>query len=644
MVVILRLHNGIAGMQIFQQQIKLIFLSMLLLCVYTKLGAQCAAPINVFPYNEDFEASNGNWARSSAVHWDWGTIVPGSKSVITSAGGGNKCWIVGGLSGANYNSGNSYLQSPCFDFTSLVNPEIVLKVFWETERDFDGVHLQYSLDEGLSWTLLGTENSNSNCQAVNWYNLGSVRFVGFVPGWSGNVQTGGPSNCTNGLGSNQWLTAKHNMGFLGGQSKVVFRFVFGAGTICNNYEGFAVDDIMIRETPPVAADFNFNCVGNNTVDFTNSTLPCQTTVSWNFDDPGSGANNTSNQENPLHTFSGPGTYDVTVTVNFTSGPPAVKTKRVIILGLTPTVTGQNLCSTYQNGSASVAVVGGNGTYDYSWNTTPVQTTPSISNLAGGTYTVTVSANDACTEFTSVIIAGPAPINIAVQAAPATCQQTNGSVNVTVTGGTAPYQFAWSNSAATEDISGLPAGTYSLTVTDNNGCNASVNNILVDAVDVNIRVSLGRDTTICPGQQLVLRPGNFASYRWQDGSTTPAFTVTQTGLYFVEVGNAEGCKAEDSVNITVECTDVYFPASFTPNGDFLNETFGPVGDLSSLKDFNMLVYNRWGQLVFATGNPFIKWDGRFKAVDGGTHTFVWKASYRLRAGKLMHKKGTVTLLR
>ena len=65
-----------------------------------KMIAQCTTTINSFPYNEDFEAGDGNWVRSSSTHWEWGQII--SKPVITAAGGGTKCWLVGGFSGSTY--------------------------------------------------------------------------------------------------------------------------------------------------------------------------------------------------------------------------------------------------------------------------------------------------------------------------------------------------------------------------------------------------------------------------------------------------------------------------------------------------------------------------------------------------------------
>src|SRR4051812_45598366 len=104
-------------MQVIKHIFVVCFLGLAGLCFHQQIHAQCTSPINTFPYTETFEANNGNFTPSSNTHWQWGAIVPGTKNVITAAGAGQKCWIVGGLSGALYNQGNSYLQTPCFDFS-----------------------------------------------------------------------------------------------------------------------------------------------------------------------------------------------------------------------------------------------------------------------------------------------------------------------------------------------------------------------------------------------------------------------------------------------------------------------------------------------------------------------------------------------
>ena len=243
--------------------------------------AQCGTPINTFPYNEGFELNDGGWITGgTASDWAWGTP---SKPVITGAAGGSNCWVTAGLTGSTYNnSENSWLQSPCFDFTSLVYPRISFSVFWETERRFDGASLEYSINNGTTWTLIGSINDNS-CTASNWYNNAAVTFLGNTNGWSGNIQPTAGS-CLGGSGSSAWLPAWHDLSFLAGLPAVIFRFRFAAGLTCNNYDGFAIDDVVIGEAPANTGDFTYTCGSNRSVDFTSTASPCVSLYTWSFGD------------------------------------------------------------------------------------------------------------------------------------------------------------------------------------------------------------------------------------------------------------------------------------------------------------------------------------------------------------------------
>ena len=551
--------------------------------------------------------------------------------------------MVGGLSGSNYASGTSYLQSPCFDFTTLVNPELSFKIAYQTELGWDGVRLEYSIDQGSNWTALGSTNSNTNCQGLNWYNTTSIRYIGNNNGWSGDIFNGNTS-C-----NNQWMTAKHDISFLAGKSRVIFRFMFGAGTVNNNFDGFAFDDFSIKEIVPSVADFSYVCIGNNQFCFANIPSLCQTSIQWNFGDPLSGSSNNSNQQNPSHTFSGPGVYNVTLTINYSNTTtPSVIVKQVVIIEVDAVVTQPLLCSGNQNGIITANVDNGSTipfSYSYIWNTNPPQTSQTISNLASGTYSVTVSAPGSCEVSSSVILNPPPPaVNINLNVSNATCGLSNGTIVSTVTGGTAPYIYLWSNGASNASVNNLSSGTFSLTITDANNCIANQNNIVVNNNIIPANVFLGNDTTICEGQTLLLNAGTFSSYLWQDNSTTPTFLVTQTGIYNVSVVNSAGCSGSDEIKVTVECKGVFFPSSFTPNNDGLNDLFGPIGDIGNLRAYSFSVYNRWGQRLFTTNNPYLKWNGTYKSLPLETQSLVWIASYKLNDNNLQFKKGTITLLR
>ncbi len=389
----------------------------------TQSIAQCTSPISNFPYLQDFEANNGGWvAGGNFSDWAWGKP---NKTVITSALS-SKCWITGGLTGNLYNVNElSWVQSPCFDFTNNQYPYLKFKVFWETEKKFDGALLQYSINGGTTWATLGSVADAVDCLNGNWYNYTPVTYLtpptGGANGWSGSVAN--PTGCPSTSGSGGWVTAQHTFPILAGKPSVIFRFLFGAGSICNNFNGFAFDDFFVDVAPPNAANFTYTCTNSNTVSFTNTSTLCPT-LSWNFGDPTSGANNTSTAQTPSHTYATPGTYTVTLNAVGNGNAPSTITKNITILGVNASVVTPLNCSGNAIGSVTTTVTGSAGPFTYSWNTSPIQQTQTATNLAAGTYIVSVSAANTCTNTASVTLVAPATI-----AAPTTtpveyCQNTS----------------------------------------------------------------------------------------------------------------------------------------------------------------------------------------------------------------------------
>ncbi|MEI6898523.1 MAG: T9SS type B sorting domain-containing protein, partial [Bacteroidota bacterium] len=157
----------------------------------------------------------------------------------------------------------------------------------------------------------------------------------------------------------------------------------------------------------------------------------------------------------------------------------------------------------------------------------------------------------------------------------------------------------------------------------------------------IAIDLGKDTTIC-NDVITLKarfPGG--TYLWQDGSTDSVYIVTLPGDYRVVVGY-DGCSGSDSIRITKCSLVLWFPNSFTPNGDGHNDTFHPVG--SGFEKFSMRIYDRWGVMLFETSSVEPGWDGTYKGALCAEDTYVFKASYESTGGQAKQVTGTVTLLR
>lgn len=602
--------------------------------------AQC---ITSFPSKETFENSNGGWTTGgTSSDWAWGTPA---KPVINAAGAGIKSWVTGGLNRSAYNDGeNSWLMTRCYNFSGLTNPQVNFKIFWEIERRFDGAALEYTIDGGATWLRIGSETSNANCDGVNWYNFTPILYLGNTAGWSGNVQSTSGS-CQGGNGSGNWLTAMHKLNFLAGWPNVQFRFVFGAGTQCNGYDGFAVDDFEIRETPPNSASYSYTCNADRSISFFSTPAFCQQSVLWNFDDIASGSSNTSADQNPVHVFSAPGIYNVTFTVLTSNNAPANTSQIISVTELTTTQTDIR-CAGESTGSIS-AQVNPAGSYQYVWNTTPVQNTSSINNLTAGSYILTVSSPTTCSINKTIVITEPAALAVSIIATAAVCIQQNGSATTTVSGGVAPYNYLWSDGNTNSAINNLNSGDYSVKVTDANGCSTNDIPVVIPQVDYAVEVTLGPARNICPGETLLLNPlpGNYATYLWQDNSNAQTFSVTLTGNYALTVTDAFGCTGTASVNIVVDCSEIYFPSAFTPgDNDDRNPSFGPLGtNVGSASNYLLQVYNRAGQLIFSSRNPLERWFGTFKGKKLDTQLFVWQASFNYR-GKSHYEKGTLMLIR
>lgn len=625
--------------------------------VSKKAGAQCSTPISVYPYNEGFESSNGNWTTGGNFSdWVWGTPA---KTVINGAATGTKCWIVGGLTGSSYNDAEaSWLQSPCFNFTGLQYPYISFAVFWEMERKFDGASFQYSTDLGATWTNVGSVSDPVNCLNDNWFNYSPIQYLNTLAtvrdGWSGNIQTTAGS-CQGGGGSGRWVTANHCMPNLAGMPNVIFRFIFGAGTTCNNFEGFAVDDINISEAPPNSAAFTYSCTNSTTVNFTNTSALCPTGTNWNFGDMASGANNTSTQPNPSHEFSAPGTYTITLTVTGPGNAPSTTTQTINILGLSTTVIKNNDCFGDANGSATVTVNPATAApFFYTWNTTPAQNVQTATGLTAGNYIVTVNALNSCTASAPVVITQPDALSHTVKIVQPGCGTTTGSATITQRGGTAPYTYSWLPSGGNASTaSGLTPGNYTVTVTDSKSCSEIININIVQASPPTISITNKKDAScfgLKDGTATAIVSGGAAPYTYSWNTVPPQSNATATNLaagnYIVTATDINGCIASTSVLINEPangaCGDVFFPNAFTPNADAKNDDFGAMGNIAAISNYLLIIYNRYGELIFYTRNPSERWNGFYKGKQlQGSYT--WAASF-LYKGNKREEKGTVTIIR
>jgi gliding motility-associated-like protein len=506
------------------------------------VDAQCGPPIAAFPYEEDFEDGPAWTAGGTLSDWAWGAP---DKPVIDGPGGGSNSWVIGGLTGSSYNDGQqSWLESPCFDLSGLAWPWLSFKIFWETERLYDGLGFQYSLDEGATWSNLGAFAAQQHCLNANWFNSANITGLNLAQpqqGWSGRIgNTVGP--CAGGDGSEQWLTATHCLSPVAGQPLVKFRFVFGAGTICNAYDGIGIDDIRIAEAPPNEAAFIFSCFGG-TVEFQDASTPCPTAWSWDFGDPGSGAANTSTDPAPIHTFSTPGTYQVRLAVSGPCNAPDTVVLPVTVIGVGLTTEDPG-CSG-NDGSIAASVSGADGPFSFSWSN-GVEGSSAISGLVPGSYSVVVDAPGVCaTEASAELVQQDSDLQVESVVEPISCHQAaDGSIALLVSGGTPPYTFAWTpGGEVLPEVGPLQPGTYTCVITDADGCTVAIEVVLDEPEP--LAIALPAEVQACSGSTITLQAdvsGGTAPYTLQWTPDGPEIMPVESGAYVLEVNDANGCEA------------------------------------------------------------------------------------------------------
>jgi len=437
-------------------------------CPCTPLRAQCVTTISAFPYHEDFETTNGGWISGGANNdWAWGSP---SKPLISGAASGNKCWITGGTTGSFYNfSERSFLESPCFNFSTLTNPFVTLKVFWDSENTYDGANLQYSTDGGITWDNVGAYGDAVDCLNQNWYNYPSVNNLSTLTtvknGWCGTIQPSGGS-CVGGGGSGAWLVAKHTMPYLAGAANVKFRFIFGAGTTCNSYDGFAFDDITIKNaSAAITVAQTLHPSGCTIHDGSaslavNGGLPAYSFL-WN---PNVSSTNSA---------SGLASGNYTVTITDAAGCSKVVS---FTIGSTPAVSFTSVsypdtCERHV-GAASVSVQSGTPPYAFLWNPSG-NTSPAINNLSTGSYMVTVTDSKGCAKSENILIDSTGSFSINLGSDTTIC----GNGFVLSPGNFAKYY--WQDQSGDSVYYVTQPGVFSVEVTNNAGCTATDTLVIIE---------------------------------------------------------------------------------------------------------------------------------------------------------------------
>lgn len=314
----------------------------------------------------------------------------------------------------------------------------------------------------------------------------------------------------------------------------------------------------------------------------------------------------------------------TYTVTGTNSNGCVNTDDVsIVINPVPTVTAVATPATICQGDSSQLLASGADLYVWSSGTVngdsvspPITTTYSVvgATLAGCVNTAVISLN---VNQNPPVIANANPSIV--------CQGDQTSIY-----GSGAISYTWSNGV----INNVPftptvTNTYTVIGTDANNC-SSTDDITITVVP-SIFFSIGPDTTTCPQSPVILSGnGNFSSYLWSTGETTPIISVGTVGPVSLTVMDINGCEYSDNLVLFLadDCFPTYnVPNVFTPNGDNNNDYF--FIDATNIASQSITIVNRWNNVMFSKTSPQPFWDGKTPegtmAEDG-----VYFVSYTLKA--------------
>ena len=279
-------------------------------------------------------------------------------------------------------------------------------------------------------------------------------------------------------------------------------------------------------------------------------------------------------------------------------------------------------------------------YDsYLWSTG--QTSKYIDVYNQGKYTLTCYLGDCGSLSDDIVIKFDTPL-LSLAKEKTICKGDTAAV-------TAPNGFAqyhWSNGDTTQVLRTTLAGTYYLTTTDRCSTQLDSVKIIVDTIPTGI-IKLGNDTTLCHNGKdypIILSANTvLPNYLWSNGDTTMHTTVDCRGIY--KLSSSFRCgEVSDEIFVDICPPVIDFPNAFTPNGDGLNDTFGPVQTNMFIQ--SLLIYNSWGELVFEGSMPSYQWDGTYHSRPSPSGIYSYRITFSSydAVGKLFLQKGYLMLIR
>jgi gliding motility-associated-like protein len=281
--------------------------------------------------------------------------------------------------------------------------------------------------------------------------------------------------------------------------------------------------------------------------------------------------------------------------------------------------------------------------NYLWNTG--ETTPFITVSEPGIYVLT--ADLLCgTASDSIVILGSGAGSISIEGPSTICDGEPielVAIPLGPTGG-----GGWLDNPGSNTLTVGSAGLYEYQFTDVCGASASITWEVTEEVTPQISLVPDQEQPFCEDEPLGLSATLNATVplSWSTGSADPQISVEEDGTYFVTAENECGI-ASDTLVVAFTLCDclLELPTAFSPNQDGVNDRFGLIEDCTLINDYRLLIFNRWGELVFESTDPAQKWDGSFQGASCPSEVYVWKMFLFLEGEEEgFTTSGELTLLR
>ncbi len=427
-------------------------------------------------------------------------------------------------------------------------------------------------------------------------------------------------------------------------------------------------------TIPINFTNNTNVCEGNTVGYTLNVSSCdsaETTYQWTLN----GATpSTSTEQNPTVTYLTPGTYFTKVVVSTPCGTDSLTKNSAITVDPLPSVNIGNLSTCIgQSTTISATANGGTPIYSYAWNNGSTGSTIIIFPTVTSVYSVSVTDANGCI--------GAASNNIMVNPLPEINFSQNDSegcapvcISFTPQSNPPAVLAKWTFGDSTNSNTLNPSHCYvipgsypvALTITDINGCTASVNKPnAVQVYSQPLAAFIINPSGVVPQNSVInftdTSLGIINSWQWSFGNVnkssssqqSPNFNYQDTGTYRIQliITNVYGCSDTVYKIITIDEEidgepTLYIANTFTPNGDGKNDMFLPFNTGISSSKYLFSIFDRWGSLIFETNDPSQGWNGR---ANGGKNiaqedTYVWKLEYTNLMGAKKSLLGSVNIIR